>query len=72
MVVVVVDFYLSRDERERVGGAEGEVQADSGPGAEPSVGLDLTTLITQTEPKPRVRHSTDLVSQPPSHLYRDF
>ena len=48
-----------KQKRERDGEAERESQADSIPGTEPDAGLDLTTLRSQPEPKPRVRHSTD-------------
>jgi len=58
----------------REGCAEGEgerIQADSALSTEPHAGLDLMTLRSRPQPKPRVGHSTDCTTQAPqgSHFY---
>jgi len=51
--------------REGQGEKERESQADSALGAEPTVGLSLTTLRSQPELKPRVGRLTDGAIQHP-------
>ena len=46
---------------------EKESQVDSTPSAEPGVGLNLMTSRSQSELKPRVRHSTNWSTYVPIH-----
>lgn len=44
---------------------EGESQADSALSTGFDLGLDLVTLRSQSEPKPRLNHLTDYATQVP-------
>ena len=62
-------IYFIKRERARAGGAEGEeeraIPSKLQLSTEPDVGLNLTTMRSQPEPKPRVPPLTDCTIQAP-------